>query len=285
MNLVPGQTSHVLVVDGERITYATSGDPSALPLVFVHGWMGAIADWRLLLPPLSERYYCVAVSLLGHGDSDKPRDGDYSIDAQARRVLAIVDAVGLETFALCGHSMGGMIALTIASRLAPERVTRVANLAGVIQHRSLFLKGVLWLAQRATFLVDIGFVIARWAAKFRWGQWLLTFALFFSWRRPVGYADKNLWFSLLPGVETPFWRELEAVMATNLLPYLPNITCPVFTLFGKQDMIVPPRQGQLVDARVAEHTLRYIGLCGHYLMLEKPQVCLEALLTFLESSG
>jgi pimeloyl-ACP methyl ester carboxylesterase len=279
----PSLTRHTLTLGAERLVYATCGDPTAPPLLLVHGWLGALNDWRLLLPSLAETHFCILPDLLGHGDSDKPADGDYSIAAQARRAFAVAADVGLTEFALCGHSMGGMIALTIAAKLAPARVTRVVNLAGIAHLRSPFLRGAVWLMARTGFLLDAGFRIARLLARWRWGAWLLTSGIFHNWSRPAGYIESNLRCAIQPGMEVAFERGLAAVLTMDLLPHLADIHCPVATVFGRQDRLVPPRQGDLVATRVRDHRLHQIDRCGHYLMLEKPQVCLAMMQPFLST--
>lgn len=274
-------TLHTLALGAERLAYVAAGDPAAPPLLLVHGWMGSRADWRLLLPALAETHFCVAPDLLGHGDSARPAEGDYSIPAQARRVLAVADAAGLTQFALCGHSMGSMIALTLAAKQAPARVTRVVNLAGVVQSRALLLRALVWLAPRARFLLTGGFNVARWLARWRWGAWLLTTGLFHNRARPAGYIESNLRYALQPGMETAFWRGVAAVQTMALLPHLADIRCPVLTVFGRQDRLVSPHNGRQVAARVKSHQLQWIERCGHYLMLENPQECLAAMQPFL----
>ncbi|HNT75778.1 MAG TPA: alpha/beta hydrolase [Anaerolineae bacterium] len=274
-------TLHTLTLGAERLVYATCGSPAAPPLLLVHGWMGAMGDWRLLLPTLAETHFCILPDLLGHGDSDKSADGDYSIAAQARRVLAVADDVGATQFALCGHSMGGMIALTLAAKLALARVTRVVNLAGIAHLRSPFLRGGVWLMRRAGFLLTAGFRIARRLARRRWGAWLLTAGIFHNWPRPEGYIETNLRYAIQPGMEIAFERGLAAVLAMELLPHLADVHCPVLTVFGRQDRLVSPQQGPWVAARVRNHRLHWIERCGHYLMLENPQECLAVIQPFL----
>ena len=213
---------HTLRVDGNTLSYMTCGDPAAPPLVLIHGWLGARADWRLLLPELSRTHYCLTVDLLGHGDSDKPRGGDYGIPAQAHRVLAIADAAGLTQFALCGHSMGGMIGLTLAAAVAPERIIRMANLSGVVNVQSLVLKSTAWLAPRAEFLVDWGFALARKIAPFKWGARILGSQLFYR-HHPPEFCTINLPYAIQPGIEVPFYKALEAILAMDLVPLLPDI--------------------------------------------------------------
>ena len=70
-------------LDGERIAYIEAGDPTAPPLVMVHGWLSYSGIWRHTFADFQESHYCVALDLLGHGHSDKPRSGDTSIFGSA----------------------------------------------------------------------------------------------------------------------------------------------------------------------------------------------------------
>ena len=63
----------------------------------------------------------VALDLRGHGRSEPPKDGDYTIAAMAGDIAAVVDTLGLDRFVLVGHSMGGGVALTYAGA-HPDRV-------------------------------------------------------------------------------------------------------------------------------------------------------------------
>src|SRR5262245_3749150 len=108
---------------GQRLVCDTAGapgvpTPGAPPALMIHGWFSYRGVWQSTLEALQARHYCVALDQLGFGASDKPRDGDYRIEAHARRVLDVADTLGLERFALLGHSMGGQVALCVAARLA-----------------------------------------------------------------------------------------------------------------------------------------------------------------------
>lgn len=275
-------THDTLTVNGDDLIYETYGNPDAPPLVLIHGWMGSKHDWRRVLPVLSQTHRCVAVDLLGHGESAKPPDGDYGIPTQGRRVLAVADALNLADFTVCGHSMGGMIALTLAATLAPERITRLINLAGVVDEKSPLLDGALALAERAEFLVEFGFDVARRLALFEWGQRLLGAGIFYK-QLPPDFVTVDLPCVLQSGMEIPFYRVLEAIIAMDLLPHLSGIACPVLTIFGRQDRIVPTRQGHVAAQHIPNHRLEFIEACGHYLMLEKPVDCLALMHDFLMS--
>ncbi len=274
------QVWHRLSVSGGNIVYLTCGERENPPVLCVHGWLGSKMDWRLLAPALCEHHYCGLIDLLGHGSSDKPRDADYSVDAQAQRVLAIADALELNRFVLCGHSMGAMIALYTAAALAPERVTGVINIAGVIKYQSLWLKALVKLAARAEFLVNWGFGTSRRIAQTPIGQRVLTSRLFYGKTRPEKFYEANLQYAIQAGMEVPFYRDLEAVLSMDIVSLLGQISCPVLNIFGQRDKIVPLQQGQLAAKHIQDQRLEVIPACGHYLILERPQQCLKALRNF-----
>ncbi len=91
-------------------------------LMMVHGHGGAKEDFADHVPTLARDHTVVIFDHRGHGASDKPDSRDaYSLDRLASDILQVADAVGLDTFRLLGHSMGGMAARKVVLR-APERV-------------------------------------------------------------------------------------------------------------------------------------------------------------------
>lgn len=96
------------------------------PLLFIHGLgCASSCDYPAVAgdPALSGRRLLL-VDLLGSGFSDRPTEFAYTIDAQARTVVALLEQLALEPVDLFGHSMGGSIAIVAASLLG-ERVGRL----------------------------------------------------------------------------------------------------------------------------------------------------------------
>jgi pimeloyl-ACP methyl ester carboxylesterase len=93
-------------------------------VVFLHSLAGNTGQWSAQLQHLRPTRRAVAVDLRGHGRSDPPSDRRYLIEAQAADVDAVVDALGLERFALVGHSLGAGVALAYAAA-HPARVTHL----------------------------------------------------------------------------------------------------------------------------------------------------------------
>ncbi len=91
---------------------AGAGDP---PLLLIHGWGTDRGVFGPLMRATSAAHRVVAVDLRGHGESDAPRQ-DYSVEALADDVAWIAATLGLNRPVLIGHSMGGLVALELASR-------------------------------------------------------------------------------------------------------------------------------------------------------------------------
>jgi len=109
-----------LTIEGDRIAYTLAGSSSNPPMLLLHGSMSHRGVWTRTIESLKELFYCITYDHLGFGDSDKPKDGDYTIVKQAERALKVADHFGFDKFSIVGHSMGGQIATYLASKLAPD---------------------------------------------------------------------------------------------------------------------------------------------------------------------
>lgn len=96
---------------------------SGTPLVLVHGFLGGSAQWEGEIARFSTTHDVIAPDLPGFGDAADlpPRKG---VDGLADYVIEFLDSIGVTTFALLGHSMGGMIVQTIAAKV-PDRVEKL----------------------------------------------------------------------------------------------------------------------------------------------------------------
>lgn len=107
---------------GEVRLHAVTGGEGP-PLLLVHGWPETWYAWRFLMPTLANDFQVVAPDQRGIGLSDKPRDG-YDTGALAADLMALMDALGHERFALYGTDTGMPIAYALAAD-HPERVARL----------------------------------------------------------------------------------------------------------------------------------------------------------------
>jgi pimeloyl-ACP methyl ester carboxylesterase len=107
---------------GEARLHAVVGGAGP-PLLLVHGWPQTWYAWRMLMPALAEGFEVIAVDQRGIGLSDKPRDG-YDIGTLASDLVALMDVLGHEVFAVYGTDTG----MPIAHALAADYLDRVERL-------------------------------------------------------------------------------------------------------------------------------------------------------------
>lgn len=102
-----------------------AGNPRDPAVLLMHGTGAWSETWRRTLDTLAAaRYYAVAIDSPPFGYSDRPASRSYTREAQARRILGVMDSLGLEQAVFVGHSFGARATLT-AALMAPERVAKL----------------------------------------------------------------------------------------------------------------------------------------------------------------
>lgn len=124
-------TTRDIAAGGHSFHVSTAGDPSAPPIVFLHGsgpGVTALSNWEGAIADLGRDFYCVAPDIIGFGDSTHPEDPPVGIgpflELRATTTIALLDAMGLERVTLVGNSMGGMLTLKLLG-LIPDRIDKV----------------------------------------------------------------------------------------------------------------------------------------------------------------
>src|SRR5580658_5299453 len=108
--------SRNIVLRRLRFHYLEWGAPDAPPIVLLHGGHQSAHSWDLVSLYLAQRYRVLALDQRGHGDSEWPRDAEYSNNAMSLDAEAFIEALGLQRPILMGHSMGGRNALLLTRR-------------------------------------------------------------------------------------------------------------------------------------------------------------------------
>jgi pimeloyl-ACP methyl ester carboxylesterase len=109
-------------VTGARVFYVHAG--SGRPMLLIHGLVGSSANWRNNIDALAAQASVYAIDLVNMGKSQRVGRLDPGLGATARRIVAVMDALGLAKADIVAHSHGGAVALMLAA-LHPERVCRL----------------------------------------------------------------------------------------------------------------------------------------------------------------
>lgn len=99
----------------------------------IHGLPGSSRDFRWLASALGDRVRTIRVEQPGFGQTPHETESGTTLAHRARFAIEAIDALGLDRFAVLGHSIGGPVAMAVAAA-APARVTALALLASVGLH-------------------------------------------------------------------------------------------------------------------------------------------------------
>ena len=113
----------VALPNGETLAYVSLGNPAGPPVVLIHGYTDNARDWVPLVPYLQPRFRLILVDIRGHGHSSKPECCYTRLDF-AYDIKLLLDKLGIRRADLIGHSLGSVIAQTLAE-FWPERTGRV----------------------------------------------------------------------------------------------------------------------------------------------------------------
>ena len=121
-------------LDGQRLAYSVHGAGSS-PTVLLHGMLLSQRMHEALARALAERgHRAVTLDLLGHGESDRPREKwRYSMPAFGKQVVALLDHLGDRDAVVLGTSLGANVALEVAAQ-APERLRGMVIEMPVLDH-------------------------------------------------------------------------------------------------------------------------------------------------------
>jgi pimeloyl-ACP methyl ester carboxylesterase len=128
--MAPSPTSHHFISQRLRLHYVDWGNPTAPPLVLVHGGRDHCRNWDWVAADLARDWHVIAPDLRGHGDSAWSSDGSYGMAPFVYDLAQLIHGLKLAPVTLIAHSLGGNVALRYAG-LYPENVTRLVAIEGL----------------------------------------------------------------------------------------------------------------------------------------------------------
>ncbi|MGI5451722.1 alpha/beta fold hydrolase [Streptomyces sp. CA-249302] len=252
-----------LEVDGAVLTYDDEGprDGEGVPLVFVHGWTADRHRWDHQTEQFAVRRRVIRLDLRGHGESTGA--GVRAVGELADDVLALLDHLEVDRCVLVGHSMGGMIAQTIALA-QPDRVERLVLVDSISRMTYSRGRGLLMaISTRVPFKLFVAANIKR----------------AFS----PGYPREEVRKYIEASAATPkevVMTDYGAMRAFDVLDRVGEIEAPTLLVHGYHDIQLPVQQMLRMAKAYPNAVVRIID-AGHELPVEKPAELTAALDAFV----
>jgi pimeloyl-ACP methyl ester carboxylesterase len=273
--------SRFVEVDGVPVHYQQAGEQDAPAIVLVHGFASSTLVWsEVFLRLAAAGFRVIAPDLLGYGYSGKPRRGAYTIASQARMIIGLLAALGIEKANLVGTSYGGAVAATCALDY-PERVERLVLVGAVTNNEPL-----KYLLLRLFKSPLIGDVVAP----------LLIGSRSLLRRRMKRVYDRHAWglderrvdARHLPlraaATQRAIVRTARHWDAERIEREAHLIKQPTLILWGEIDPDVPLRNGQKLNQEIVGSRLIVFRNCGHLPQEEFPLGFTEVVSEFCRQS-
>ncbi|MDT5134340.1 MAG: 2-hydroxymuconate-semialdehyde hydrolase [Mycobacterium sp.] len=251
---------HTIDAGGIETSYLEAG--SGEPVIMLHGsgpGVSALANWQHNIPTLSQRFHVLAPDLVGFGATERPYDVVYSLRTWTDHIWAFLDAHDIQKTAVVGDSLGGRIALQMATD-RPNRITKMVLMGapGV----GMYLTGGLaalrayqpshdamrdllrnYFAVDPTMITD-ELVAIRYQASIADGAYEAYRTMFFDPR----HAGSELAITE---------NEVRA------------ITTPTLLIHGREDRVVPMHVSVTMLGLLPHADLHVFSACGHWTQIER----------------
>jgi pimeloyl-ACP methyl ester carboxylesterase len=264
-------------LDGARLYYYAAGTRGVgEPVVFLHGFPASGHLWSDVIPLMPVGHRLVVVDLLGYGRSDPPNGRPLTLRAHADRVVALLDALGIDRACVVGHDLGGGIAQSMAIH-APARVSRLALIDSVA------------FSGWPTRDVRVARAILRLTKNFT-PAWMLAILRADLER---GYADPTRAAHSIERFVRPFagaegraafmqhLNALDSRETRALAQRYGEITAPTAVIWGAHDPFLPLKLGRRLAAAIPGASLEVIAGARHFTPEDAPRPVADGIAALL----
>jgi pimeloyl-ACP methyl ester carboxylesterase len=255
---------------GIRIAWERRG--SGPPLLLIHGLGYARWGWEPVVDGLAEAHEVVLFDNRGVGGSDAPL-GPYSSRQLAEDTVAVLDAAGLERAHVLGTSLGGMVALQVALD-SPDRVDRL-----VLACTTPGGPSAAPMPEQTVRLLQESPSLPRDVAMRRGVENALAPGA------DPAMIDRIMEHRLETAQPLAAWLAQAAAGASfDVWDRVADIAAPTLVLTGDLDVVVDPRNSELLAQRIPDARLELFPGAGHLFFWEQPDRFVEVVKEFLRAA-
>jgi pimeloyl-ACP methyl ester carboxylesterase len=275
--------------DGSDLHLEFEGDADTPVIVLTHGWALDSTAWYYIRKQLAQHYRLVLWDLPGLGQSTQPRDHKYSVNRLAEDLHQVIMEAGDKPVTLVGHSIGGMMILTLC-RLHPELLKQKVNGIVLIDTthtwplRTVIASGLMRLIRWPIIEPLLLLTILLWPLV-----WLMNVQSYLNGTSHIVNRLTSLSGDVTRG-QLDFaarynMKDNPAVIAKGLQAVLrwdetqtpKHITVPTHVVAGHVDRLTKPEAGVQISEEVPGASFTKITPAGHNGLLEEGRQYSEAI--------
>lgn len=270
-----------VVVDGVRLSVTRHGRPAGQPILLLHGFPTSAYLWHDVMRDLGREHDLVAPDLVGLGCSEHADRRRYPLGAQAQLMVTLLDRLEIERAVVCGHGVGGAVAVHLGAS-APERVAGLVLVDAAVHADAWPPPPVVPL-----LVPGVGELVAG-AARYRpaVGEALLGRSLGCA---PEPSGSAGLVQPYLAALRRPygvaglirFARAVDLRAAEADWQTLRALVPPTLVLWGEDDRLHSSAYGRRLAAEMPRASWVPVAEAGHLLPQQRPERVAEEIGGFL----
>ena len=263
-------------IAGVRVRIREEGEPSAPPLILIHGFTHSLETWDGWAASLKEDFRVIRYDLLGHGLTGPDPKERYAPEERAAFVGKVLNALNIEQASIAGNSLGGLAAWRFAS-VSPDKVDALILISpgafalnGVSDEPTEIpaaMKAYLLTAPEAGVRASAELIYAD---DSRITEDRLTVMRDMIRREGNGEA---------------FIKSLEEFTLPDPTEALSQIAAPTLILWGEGDVLIPIEQGRKIESIVPNARLIAYPDVGHAAQEEAPGRTVADVTEFLRAQN
>jgi len=284
-NSIPATVKNIMPIIqiGDQYIHAVkSGSSNRQVAILIHGWS---SSWYAMLPTielLRQQFHCIAIDLPGFGDSP-PLKRRVTIREYTDLVARLIRQQTKQPVVLVGHSMGGMIGITLA-RYYPDLVDRLVLLCPTITGKLSRLINFAAYPVSVLEQNNLGRILVA-------GVENLFAGITDRIMRPASFAENtNLGQQEYMRLRADARRRgqgrvrtacFRAMRENNMRHELKHLNTPTLVICGAEDNTVPLRDASLIAEEWPDADLRILPNAGHWPQFERPTRTFQLISSFL----
>jgi pimeloyl-ACP methyl ester carboxylesterase len=267
--------------DGSQINIEYYGAQEGQPIIFVHGWNANIKEWYYQRKHFEKNYRLIMIDLPGLGKSTRPANKDFSLIKMAADLSAVIEFTGARNPVLWGHSIGGMVILTLLGK--NKDANRHSIKGAILEHttytnpvKTIIFNRIMTAIQKPV-LVPICYLlialspviwIMRWMSYLNGNAHVMTrFLTFTGTQTPRQLDFITLLSTLAPPAVTA--RGILGMFQYEVSKDLKSIQVPTLIIAANKDRLTKPVASEHMYKNIPGAQMVVVQPGGHQGLIER----------------